>query len=332
MTPPSPFLADQPPLEARNRVPCPCCGATRTANERTLVGYRLERCRSCDLVFVNPRPSDQALTRLYLEKAPETQADFYAKTVSNAQVAEYDRILRDLVGLLPGRGCLLDVGCAAGYFMQRAARAGFEAHGIDLAPWVVEIAARRHVPNVRTGLLRDVTFPDASFDVVHASQVVEHLPQPIGELTEIRRILRPGGLLYINVPNYQCLSIVLGRDDFELNKPPEHVAYFTPRTLARMVSTAGFSVIRTSSYGGLKWENLLGWPIRSEIAEAARASGATAAAPGRHPHPNPMRREPSMAGRIARTFFYKRLQVGMTLEIFARHTGSQSVAISSSTN
>jgi len=297
-----------------------------------VVGYRLERCESCDLVFVNPRPSQDSLSRLYREKSPERQAEFYAQTVSPAQIAEYDRILAELIALLPGCGRLLDVGCAGGYFMQRATHAGFEAHGIDLAPWVEALAIRRGVANVRTGLLRDVRFPDSSFDVVHASQVLEHIPQPVEELAEIRRILRPGGLLYINVPNYQCLSIVLGRDDFELNTPPEHVAYFTPRTLARLVSSAGFGVVRTASYGGLKWENLLGRPIRSEIAAVARAGGAASAPRAWNDGPPTVRRAPSMAEKMVRTFFYKRLQVGMTLEIFARHIGRQSVAISSSTN
>jgi cyclopropane fatty-acyl-phospholipid synthase-like methyltransferase len=84
-------------------------------------------------VFVNPRPIDDDLTRLYLEKTPESQADFYAKTVSPAQIAEYQRILTELVDLLPGRGRLLDLGCAAGHFMQQSARKGFDAHGVDLA-------------------------------------------------------------------------------------------------------------------------------------------------------------------------------------------------------
>ena len=314
------------------RVPCPGCGGSSATYERMVAGYRLERCTACDLVFVNPRPSQETLSRIYREKSPQKQAEFYAKTVSAAQLAEYDRILAELTELLPGRGRLLDVGCAGGYFMQRAAQAGFEAHGIDLAPWVEAIAMQRNVPNVRAGRLTEVGFPDSSFDVVHASQVFEHIPQPGEELTEIRRILRPGGLLYINVPNYQCLSIVLGRDDFELNTPPEHVAYFTPRTLSRLVSTAGFGVVRTASYGGLKWENLLGRPIRSEIAEAVRSGEAMQAAPARSEGLPAAPRKPSTAGRIARTLFYKRLQVGMTLEMFARHIGRQRVAMSSSTN
>jgi SAM-dependent methyltransferase len=281
-----------------------------------VAGYRLERCGSCGLVFVNPRPTEQDLAGLYDAKNGEAQADFYARTVSPAQIAEYDRILKDVAEFVPRGARLLDLGCAAGYFMQQAGGAGFDAHGVDIAPWVEQISGLRGVRNVRACRLLDAGFEDGSFDVVHSSQVFEHLPRPTEELHEIHRVLRPGGLLYINVPNYQCLSIVLGRDDFELNTPPEHVTYFTPRTIARLVATAGFDVLRVASYGGLKWENLLGRPIRSEIAEAVRSPNArgVAAAPAAAARPP---RVPSIGGRLVRTFFYKWLNVGMTLEIFA---------------
>jgi len=296
------------------RVPCPCCGGRQATFARRVSGFSLERCAACGLVFVNPRPTERALTDLYRAKAADRQADFYARTVSAAQKFEYTRILADIRTLLGSGGRLLDLGCAAGYFMEEAVRAGFEAHGTDLATWVERIAAERGVANVHAGRLTDVNFGAGSFDVVHSSQVFEHLPNPLEELAEIRRVLRPGGILYVNVPNYQCLSIVLGRDDFELNMPPEHVAYFTPRTLARLLSSAGFEVVRTSSYGGLKWENLLGRPIRSEIAEAVRVG---ARPPGASRVDDPPRRVRA-GGRLARDFFYRVLKVGMTLEAFAR--------------
>jgi 2-polyprenyl-3-methyl-5-hydroxy-6-metoxy-1,4-benzoquinol methylase len=298
-------------------VSCPNCDSRATKFERIVEGYVLERCRACGLVFVNPQPTRDDINELYLQKTPESQADFYLRTVSPAQIYEYDRILRDLRALAPAGDRLLDLGCAAGYFMQRANAAGFTAHGIDLATWVETIAAKRGVRNVRAITLRGAGFEDAFFDVVHSSQVFEHLPRPHEELREITRILKPGGVLYLNVPNYQCLSIVFGRDDFELNTPPEHVTYFTPRTLSTLLATAGFDVIRTAAYGGVKWENLLGRPIRSEIAEAVRAKDS-GASPTREETVFQPVEQPSLVGRLVRAALYRHLRVGMTLEIFAR--------------
>lgn len=298
----------------QQRVPCPSCGHHQARFERRVAGFALERCAACALVYVNPQPLPDDLAAHYRAKAAATEAEFYQYTVSPAQIAEYDRIVQDLVRLQPARGRLLDLGCAAGYFMQRAGGAGFETHGIDIATWVEEVAARRGVANVRACRLLDAAFPDGWFDVIHSSQVFEHLTQPLVELAEIRRILKPGGLLYVNVPNYRCLSIVLGRDDFELNTPPEHVVYYTPHTLAALLARAGLTVLGTASYGGLKWENLLGRPISSEIAEFARTQQS-----GGDPSLLPVRTPPTpgVLGRLARRVFYRRLQVGMTLEAFA---------------
>jgi hypothetical protein len=175
---------------------------------------------SRDLVFVNPRPADLELTRLYIEKTPADQSEFYAKTVSHSQIAEYDRILAELANLLPGRGRLLDLGCAAGYFMQVAARAGFDAHGIDLGTWDEQIASSRHVPNVRAVVLDAPALP-TRLSTSYSSQVlnIRHIRSTMRDIHE----LRPAACAH-QCSNYRCLSIVLGRDD-ELNTPPEHLTY-----------------------------------------------------------------------------------------------------------
>ena len=307
--------ARQPPRLVRERVACPLCGARDSQPERIVEDYELERCRSCDLVFVNPQPTEESLTHLYLQKTPESQAEFYRQTVSAAQIAEYDRILTDLKDL---------------YRLRPSAGSRLRGRLLHAARSTRGFRGTRHRPRHLGGRHRGGTWRSQRemraaggrgvcrrvVDVVHSSQVFEHLPDQPTELKEIRRVLRPGGILYINVPNYRCLSIVLGRDDFELNTPPEHVAYYTPRTLAALLSRAGFDVVRTASYGGLKWENLLGRPIRSEIAEAVRKGSDSSSIQHHGLEGTPGR--PGVLGRLARAILYRRMQVGMSLEAFAR--------------
>jgi SAM-dependent methyltransferase len=121
------------------------------------------------------------------------------------------------------------------------------------------------------GLLSDLHFPDHHFDVVLAASVFEHLQEPKKDLAQIRRILKPGGLLYVGVPNYRTLPIMFGKDDFFLNQPPQHVNYFTPTTLRVLLKDAGFRNVRISTGYGLKWEILFGLPVRSPITEAYQA-------------------------------------------------------------
>jgi SAM-dependent methyltransferase len=295
------------------RVPCPLCDRVQTRPERTVRGFALEHCCGCGLVFANPQFTAEHLREGYevREDGDGIQA-FYERVTTPARLAEYDRILADLLELLPSRGRLLDLGCGAGRFADAAAKQGWEAHGVEVGFWAEKAAAGRPI-HFHRGSLADQRFGDGFFDVVCANQVLEHMPHPRGELAEIRRVLRPGGLFYANVPNYRCLSIVLGKDDFELNFPMAHVNYFTPRSLAKLLDVSGFDVLRTSTYGGLKWENLWGRPVVSPEACATRGE----------PLVNDSSRDTrsfwkSMLYPLVDLMLYRCAQVGMSLEVFAR--------------
>jgi hypothetical protein len=155
------------------------------------------------------------------------------------------------------------------------------------------------------------------------AQVLEHLPRPREELLEVRRVLRSGALFYANVPNYRTLPIMAGRDDFVLNAPMAHVNYFTPGTLAELCRRANFAVLATSSFGGLKWENLFGRPYLSEEVRSAQGlptdgqptvavTPSTASADATSP--------PGGWKRHLRPILNRWLKVAMTLEVFARKT------------
>ncbi len=319
-------MSSQPPLV---RVPCPVCGADRARPERVVHGYPLERCADCDMVFANPRYSDEVLLGGYDNKGEHADdihstddlVAYYAHLTTGEVLMGLDRILADIESLTP-KGRLLDFGCGAGYFMERAAKRGWEAHGVEVGSWAQEAARQRGVANLHQGLLADQQFPDGHFDVVVSSQVLEHLAHPLEDLAEMSRVLKPGGLLYSNVPNYKCLSIVLGRDDFESNHPMGHLNYFTPDTLSALLERAGFTTIRTASYGGLKWENLLG---RRAVRPHHRQNQPTAT--GSANTESTQTAEPVVAQRsglkklvfpAVESLLYRRAQVGMELEIFAR--------------
>ena len=202
------------------RVNCSLCGSNRATPERTINGHTLERCRQCGLVSVNPRPCAEKTNQQYQERDAKGLIELYARIATPGVRAGYRRRLGLLERHLPGKRRLLDFGCGAGYFTEEAAACGWEAHGIELGSWAKEAAEARGVGNIHVGFLQDFDFPDHHFDVIHAAQVFEHLDSPLEVLAELRRILRPGGICYVDVPNYQTLSILLGRDQFDFNEPP----------------------------------------------------------------------------------------------------------------
>jgi SAM-dependent methyltransferase len=303
-------------------VTCPSCGEDRTRHERIVRGYDLVRCRCCGFVYANPQaPAEYLLSDYEARGNAHGLINFYERVTTPERLTEYERILADMEATLPGRGRLLDFGCGPGYFVERAAHRGWEAHGVEPGTWAEQAAARLGLQHFHRGLLADQRFADGYFHVVCANQVLEHLAAPRSDLGEIRRILRPGGLFYANVPNYRTLPILLGCDDFELNCPMAHLNYFTPSTLTGLLRRCGFEELWTSTSGGLKWENLIGRRTMSEESRAHRGEPPSESRKGVVTSAASPRR-PSLVKRLLRPFvkglFYKWAQVGMTLEICAR--------------
>ena len=302
-------------------VVCPLCDATAARHERVVGGYALVRCRACGMVYVNPQFDTADLLEQYAARDnSRAMQKHYARVTTAARLVEYDYMLAAIERHVPRRGRLLEIGCGAGYLLARAHDRGWQVTGLDAAPWVADAAAERGLSDVRIGTLAESGLAESSFDVVVMAQVLEHVPRPREELLAVRRLLRDGGLFYANVPNYRTLPIMLGRDDFVLNAPMAHVNYFTPATLTELCRRANFRVLATSSFGGLKWENLIGRPYLSEEVRSSRgcppadnATPAAAASDGA-----------AITGgwkRSLRPLCYRWLKLGITLEVFARKSG-----------
>jgi SAM-dependent methyltransferase len=102
------------------------------------------------------------------------------------------------------RPASLDVGCAYGFYVERLAATGFDAHGVDVSEFAVGRARERGVTNVAVGSADALPFPDASFDFVTCIDVIEHVPseQAPAVAAEIHRVLRPGGIAFMATPNF----------------------------------------------------------------------------------------------------------------------------------
>lgn len=302
------------------RVTCPLCGGGAAKYERDLAGFTLERCSNCGLVYTNPRPTEEMLSQHYSGADGEKLIAHYSRVVTPSVLAQFNRTLDRIESGMPAKGRLLDLACAAGYFYEQASLRGWEAHGADLGEWALEATRLRGVSNMHIGTLADIGFPERHFDVVHSAQMLEHLTDPLAVLNEVKRIIRPGGLLYVDVPNYHTLTIRMGRDDFWLNKPPEHLNYFTPKTLTRLLSQSGFRDICISSGGGLKWENFLGRRIQRDVSlgDSSGPTSHTLAVAGSPRASIRSRIRSTVKSALVEPVFYRWLKAGMCLTAIAR--------------
>lgn len=209
-------------------------------------GFRIVRCRTCGLVYVNPRPPSEYLVPLY--------ADYHGR--DGKDEASWDRLMRHVYreaaevlgspGNRPGAGRLLDVGCGFGAFVARMREQGWEAEGLDPSPAVVSAATGKGRP-VRLGTLEGMKGDSRAYDAVTMFYVLEHLPDPMGALRKAWGLLAPGGTVLIRVPHTTPIVRLLSPLglDGALYDPPFHLHDFSPAILREMLRRTGFVNIRT---------------------------------------------------------------------------------------
>ena len=148
-----------------------------------------------------------------------------------------------------GEGRLLDVGCGTGKALEFFREMGWHVTGVEMSSYAASVARRDSGCDVLVGEIEEVPLGDESFDVVRFSHNLEHLASPRKALEKARRVLRPAGLLWIEVPNAASIERRLfGRHWFCWDLP-RHLYHFTPETLSRLLAGTGFRPLRMKCDG-----------------------------------------------------------------------------------
>lgn len=200
--------------------------------------FEVVQCRRCDLVFVSPRiagKEEEIATRRAVTINPSAGELREAAARSQFTLRKIGRYRKTRT--------FLDVGCGRGYLVHEAQAAGWDAYGVELNA-ALAAAANAYWKTDRIlseSLLQLQPRFAGFFDVINASQVLEHLTDPRRTITEMTALLRPGGVLSIDVPNVHSWRYrIRGAKEFD---PTAHLYHFSKKTLSDLLTRCGLDVL-----------------------------------------------------------------------------------------
>lgn len=224
---------------------CPLCSTAKLRlYQESEPPYRALRCANCGIVFIDPQP--ETLQGIYEE-------EYYRPWIEQQAAPRqtlWQRRVRDIERLRPGRGRLLDVGCGVPTFIELASKNGWRTDATEVSQFACRYAAEKLSLKVFHGVVENAGFPEGEFDAATLWHVLEHMPDPLLTLRHVYTLLRPGGLLVVAVPNLEdyfmklAYRIVKGRAPrlYSTSDREVHLFHFTARTLRKAAETAGFTV------------------------------------------------------------------------------------------
>jgi SAM-dependent methyltransferase len=170
-------------------------------------------------------------------------------------------ILAQAEQYLPGQGKMIDVGCGTGTTLAVARTRGWEVEGVEPSAEFAAVASERHHIKVHVSSLDAISYPDGSFDFAVLAAVLEHVYEPVSLLAEVKRILRPSGVVYIEVPNELALLFRVARTSHRIRgRPwvvnlsptfePYHVAGFSKRSLRAAFARVGLAELAMKARRG----------------------------------------------------------------------------------
>jgi SAM-dependent methyltransferase len=247
-----------------NHRACVVCAAPQPQPQFSRNGFEMVRCTACGCLYVGQDPVginfDQLYGQDYYTGGHDTVFEDYLgqQAARRAHARRKLMLLRHLPPRIARRGRLLDVGCAAGFFLAEA-QAFYDVQGVELSSWS-SAWAREHLQlPVFTGTLQQAALPAAHFDVITLWDVIEHVPDPVPLLAEAARVLKPGGRLVLTTGDWGSRYAQQQGPNWHLMTPPWHLTMFSRATLVDAARRAGLRVVAFRSEGvagdGWLWRN-----------------------------------------------------------------------------
>ena len=244
-------------------VDCNLCGhrnldwymMVKGRNESHANDYTIVKCRHCGLVYLSPRHCKKYINELYRhnyhqQARHDSSRDLLKDESKKFKIAQ--KKAEYIAQILPKKaGIALDIGCGHGHLLKALVDYGFEVQGLDIGD--TTHAAKLLNRPVFSGSLQAAQFSPSSFDLIVLSHVVEHDTDPIDLLQRSSALLKPDGVLAIEVPNFEGLDAKLFGSAWLGICAPYHLYHFTPASLSMLINKSGLNILNINTIA--PWDN-----------------------------------------------------------------------------
>jgi 2-polyprenyl-3-methyl-5-hydroxy-6-metoxy-1,4-benzoquinol methylase len=214
--------------------------------------FKVAHCAACGFAVTTPQPGPHEIAGYYpIGYYGAVEQRRFPGMVENLQNALYSLRVREVeaveevgrgVPTAPQQRRVLDVGCGRGVLLQEFRCRGWEVQGTELSEQAASYARQSLKIPVELGSLEDIRFPANHFDAIILWHVLEHVTDPRSLLAEINRILKPGGVLLVSVPNFDSFEARVCKDRWFHLDVPRHITHFSETTLQEVLTEKGFEV------------------------------------------------------------------------------------------
>ena len=223
---------------------CPLCHAKETQFFAEKYTYQFYRCTQCKTIYLDSLPSQKQLN-VYYSKQFSYSDGFLNEVVIRKRSSSVLNILKRCA---PHAKTICDVGSGYGFFLDEAQKAGYIAFGIEPSKKLAFHAEKKyHISTYQGSLERYINKKKKQFDVVTCIHVIEHVSHPKQFISQLLKLLKPGGILFLETPNSDSHLLYMEKEQYTFLIPPDHLWLFSHYSIQSLLPNS-FEIVYKNTY------------------------------------------------------------------------------------